>query len=62
MSITKNNLNDETFLTTSEVAEILRVAVSTVKKWRKKNIGPKPYKFGGVYRYDKFEILKEIKK
>jgi len=60
MQIKKINLNDETFLTTNEIAELLRVAVSTVKKWRSKKIGPTPYKFGGCYRYCKFEILKMI--
>ena len=60
MQMKKINLNDETFLTTNEISKLLRVTVSTVKKWRSKKIGPKPYKFGGCYRYCKFEILKMI--
>ena len=60
MNIKKINLDDETFLTTNEVADLLRVAVSTIKKWRSKKVGPRPYKFGGCYRYCKFEILKMI--
>lgn len=60
MNIKKINLDDETFLTTNEVADLLRVAVSTIKKWRSKKVGPRPYKFGGCYRYCKFQILKMI--
>lgn len=56
----KINLQDETFLKTDQVAKLLQVGISTVKKWRSKNIGPKAYKFGGAVRYDKFEILKNV--
>lgn len=54
------NLQDETFLKTDQVADLLQVSSQTVKAWRAKNIGPKAYKFGGAVRYDKFEILKKI--
>jgi hypothetical protein len=61
MEIKKINLQDKTFLTTDEVANLLRVKSNTVKKWRSRGIGPNYYKFGGAVRYCKFEILKKIK-
>ena len=43
----------ETFelLTTNEVARLLRVNPSTVRRWRLDGVGPRHIKIGGVYRY-----------
>jgi predicted DNA-binding transcriptional regulator AlpA len=38
--------NDEDFLTLSEVAEILRMPVSTLRWWRQRGDGPQFFKIG----------------
>jgi excisionase family DNA binding protein len=35
-----------TWLTTSEVAELLRVSVATIHDWRTNKIGPRAYRVG----------------
>jgi excisionase family DNA binding protein len=39
------------FLTTAEVAALLRVNPSTVRRWRLDGVGPRFVMIGTVYRY-----------
>lgn len=48
--------NDAQFLTTREVAGILRVSRQTLADWRHRGAGPKYYKMPGV-RYKLRDIL-----
>jgi excisionase family DNA binding protein len=41
----------EKFWTTEEVAAMLRVNGSTVRRWRLDDVGPRFVKIGNVYRY-----------
>ena len=41
----------ERFWTTAEVAALLRVDASTVRRWRLDDVGPRFVKIGNVYRY-----------
>ncbi|MFD3525051.1 helix-turn-helix transcriptional regulator [Streptomyces sp. NPDC058653] len=44
-------------LTRPEFARMARVDVSTVKRWARKGIGPRPIRLGPrVIRYDKAEV------
>ncbi len=41
----------ETWLTTDEMAEWVKVASWTVRDWRKRKVGPKAHVIGGSVRY-----------
>ncbi len=41
----------ETWLTTVEMAEWVKVASWTARDWRKRGVGPKATKIGGSVRY-----------
>jgi excisionase family DNA binding protein len=41
----------EKFWTTEEVAAMLRVNGSTIRRWRLDDVGPQFVKVGNVYRY-----------
>ena len=43
-------------LTPQEVADIFRVEVDTLAKWRWKKIGPKSIKIGRMVRYPRSEV------
>lgn len=42
---------DEEFLTTADVAQLLRVDGSTIRRWRLDGVGPRFVQVGSVYRY-----------
>ena len=41
------------FFSEKEAAAYLSVSLSTIRRWRRKRIGPDFYQFGGVVRYSK---------
>ena len=45
------------YVTTKELAEMCRVSVITVRFWKRRQIGPKPVRIGGInlYRRDEAE-------
>jgi excisionase family DNA binding protein len=43
--------DDEKFFTTQEVAELLRVTVRTLERWRAAGKGPALITMGGLIRY-----------
>lgn len=45
------------FMTTSDLAERLRVSPDTVKKWRKTNAGPPAIRVGRVIRYRESDVM-----
>jgi predicted DNA-binding transcriptional regulator AlpA len=50
--------SDEGDLTRREYAELARVHLSTVKRWARDGIGPRPRKVGPkLVRYDRAEVL-----
>lgn len=48
-------------LTVAEVAELTRLATSTLCDWAKKGKGPKSYKLGRRRVYDEADVLAWIK-
>ena len=44
------------YLTTAELAELLRCSRRTVYRWRDNNYGPKPRLIGGKYLYPLREV------
>lgn len=49
--MTKDSQPSNDLLTTEEVAEILRVPVATVRKWRSEGVGPRGFRIGKYVRY-----------
>jgi excisionase family DNA binding protein len=49
--MTKNSSSSDRLLTTEEVAEIMRVPVATVRKWRSQRTGPHGFRVGKYVRY-----------
>ena len=43
---------EQTFLTTDELAEHLRMKTDTVRKWRQRQSGPRFYRVEGKVLYD----------
>jgi excisionase family DNA binding protein len=39
------------FLSEKEAAAYLSISLSTIRRWRRKKIGPATFRFGGVLRY-----------
>ena len=50
------SLESEGFLTSNEVAELLRVPPATVRQWRYKGVGPRGYRVGRYIRYSPADI------
>ena len=48
---------DPEFMTTDEVADLLRVSINTVYFWRQRGVGPRGYKFGKSLRFRRAEVL-----
>lgn len=46
------------FLTTEELAELLRVPLATVRDWRHRGQGPPGYRFGKHVRYSSEAVLR----
>lgn len=46
------------WLTRREVAQLLRVSISTLERWERQGTGPKSYRVGGIrlLRYDRNEL------
>jgi excisionase family DNA binding protein len=51
----------EKFWTTEEVAAMLRVNGSTIRRWRLDDVGPRFVKVGNVYRYPDSELREWIR-
>ena len=51
---------EKEFLTTKEVAELLRVSIPTIKVMLKEKTIP-GYKVGGQWRFNRIEVLEWIK-
>lgn len=51
---------DRKYLTTSEVAETLRIASETVRYWRWAGTGPKSFKVGARVLYDRDDVAAYI--
>jgi len=49
--MTKNSPSSDELLTTDEVADIMRVPVATVRKWRSDRSGPHGFRVGKYVRY-----------
>lgn len=47
---------DDGFLTSLEVAQILRVSEATVKRWRREGTGPRHVQTGGLIRYRRTDV------
>lgn len=47
---------EDEFLTTEELASILKVSPLTVRDWRKKSIGPRAVKVGHAVRYARTDV------
>lgn len=44
-------------LTTQETAQLVRMSVETLKRWRRQGIGPRPTRVGPkAIRYDRAEV------
>jgi predicted site-specific integrase-resolvase len=48
-------------MTTKETADFLRINRHTLYLWRRKGIGPKCYKLGGIYIYEQKAIRSFLK-
>jgi len=48
---------DQTFLTISEAAEIMRTPVNTLYAWRSKGVGPRACKVGRRLLYPRADLL-----
>jgi excisionase family DNA binding protein len=51
---------NEIFLTTEQVAELLKVKRSTLDQWRHKGEGPPYVKIGATIRYKKSSLLEYL--
>ena len=49
-----------TYLTSQEVADLLRVSDKTIQRWRADGSGPPYYRLGGAIRYIRDEVLEWI--
>ncbi|MFW6034538.1 MAG: helix-turn-helix domain-containing protein [bacterium] len=49
------------FMTTAEVAELLRTSDSTLRYWRHQRVGPRSFKVGRRVLYDRRDVEQFIK-
>jgi excisionase family DNA binding protein len=49
-------MDDQLWLTTPEVAELLRVTVRTIHDWRQQRIGPPAYRIGRQLLWKRREV------
>lgn len=49
------------YLTTAEVAAILRVTINTLRQWRNEARGPRSFRVGGRVLYDRADLNAFIK-
>ena len=54
-------MNGEKFLTTEELAEIVKFSTKTLISWRKQKKGPSWLKLGHAVRYRESEVLRWMK-
>jgi excisionase family DNA binding protein len=50
-------MNRPEYLTTQEVADLLRLPVATLRAWRHRNVGPPAFRMGKHLRYDLAQVL-----
>jgi excisionase family DNA binding protein len=48
---------DDVLMTTAETAELLRVHVDTLRRWRLSGYGPAYVRIGRTYRYWRSEVM-----
>jgi len=60
MFLKQRETMEKEFLTTKEVAELLRVSIPTIKVMLKEKTIP-GYKVGGQWRFNRIEVLEWIK-
>lgn len=50
-------MNRPEYLTSQEVADLLRLPVATLRAWRHRKVGPPAFKVGKHLRYDLTQVL-----
>ena len=55
-AIARGAKSDDEILTVEEVAEILKVSVGTIRKWRSEGAGPKGFRVGKYVRFRRSSV------